>query len=51
MAATVATVPYLGLEARAVEAQVRLSSGPPAFIIQGLRDDIGRLASQHQGEQ
>src|SRR4051812_38386913 len=33
MAATVATVAYLGLEARAVEVQVQLSSGLPAFII------------------
>src|SRR6266404_3621581 len=38
MAATVATVAYLGLEARAVEVQVQLSSGVPAFIIVGLPD-------------
>src|SRR6476661_8534394 len=38
MAATVATVAYLGLEARAVEVQVQLSSGLPAFIIVGLAD-------------
>lgn len=38
MAATVATVAYLGLEARAVEVQVQLSSGLPAFIIVGLPD-------------
>src|SRR5437868_15178875 len=38
MAATVATVAYLGLEARAVEGQVQLSSGLPAFIIVGLPD-------------
>src|SRR4028119_1012199 len=36
MAATVATVAYLGLEARAVEVQVQLSSGLPAFAIVGL---------------
>src|SRR6188474_2067438 len=36
--ATVATVAYLGLEARAVEVQVQLSSGLPAFIIVGLPD-------------
>src|SRR3569833_2032551 len=38
MPATVATVAYLGLEARAVEVQVQLSSGLPAFIIVGLPD-------------
>ena len=38
MAATVATVAYLGLEARGVEVQVQLSSGLPAFIIVGLPD-------------
>src|SRR5881392_2372471 len=38
MAATVATVAYLGLEARAVEVQVQLSSGVPAFVIVGLPD-------------
>src|SRR5215212_4336698 len=38
MGATVATVAYLGLEARAVEVQVQLSAGLPAFIIVGLPD-------------
>ncbi len=38
MAATVATVAYLGLEARAVEVQVQLSSGLPQFTIVGLPD-------------
>jgi len=38
MAATVATVAYLGLEARAVEVQVQLSSGLPRFTIVGLAD-------------
>ena len=38
MAATVATVAYLGLEARAVEVQVQLSAGLPAFVIVGLPD-------------
>ena len=38
MAATVATVAYLGLEARAVEVQVQLSSGVPKFTIVGLPD-------------
>jgi len=38
MAATVATVAYLGLEARAVEVQVQLSSGLPKFTIVGLPD-------------
>src|SRR3954469_14903743 len=38
MAATVATVAYLGLEARAAEAQVQLSSGLPRFPIAGLAD-------------
>src|ERR671928_305823 len=38
MAATVATAAYLGLEARAVEVQVQLSSGLPRFTIVGLAD-------------
>ena len=38
MAATVATVAYLGLEARAVEVKVQLSSGVPKFTIVGLAD-------------
>jgi magnesium chelatase family protein len=38
MAATVATVAYLGLEARGVEVQVQLSSGLPKFTIVGLAD-------------
>jgi magnesium chelatase family protein len=38
MAATVATVAYLGLEARAVEVQVQLSSGIPRFAVVGLPD-------------
>jgi len=38
MVATVATVAYLGLEARGVEVQVQLSTGLPAFIIVGLPD-------------
>src|SRR5213595_1195650 len=38
MAATVATVAYLGLEARAVELQVQLTSGVPKFTIVGLPD-------------
>ena len=38
MVATVATVAYLGLEARAVEVQVQLSAGLPRFIIVGLPD-------------
>lgn len=38
MVATVSTVAYLGLEARAVEVQVQLSTGLPAFIIVGLPD-------------
>ena len=38
MGATVATVAYLGLEARAVEVQVQLAAGLPAFIIVGLPD-------------
>jgi magnesium chelatase family protein len=38
MAATVATAAYLGLEARAVEVQVQLAAGLPAFIIVGLPD-------------
>src|SRR5438270_11099094 len=39
MAATVATVAYLGLEARAVEVQVQLTSGVPKFTIVGLADN------------
>src|SRR6476620_6772934 len=38
MTATVATVAYLGLEARAVEVQVQLSAGLPKFTIVGLPD-------------
>jgi magnesium chelatase family protein len=38
MVATMATVAYLGLEARGVEVQVQLSAGLPAFIIVGLPD-------------
>nr|WP_294846498.1 YifB family Mg chelatase-like AAA ATPase [uncultured Sphingomonas sp.] len=38
MVATVATVAYLGLEARAVEVQVQLTAGLPAIIIVGLPD-------------
>src|SRR4029453_2861518 len=38
MGATVATVAYLGLEARAVEVQVQLSSGLPRFTILVLAD-------------
>src|SRR5438067_6495612 len=42
MAATVATVAYLGLEARTVEVQVQLSSGIPRFTIVGLPDNAVR---------
>ena len=42
MAATVATVAYLGLEARPVEVQVQLSSGLPRFTIVGLPDNAIR---------
>src|SRR5687767_2155671 len=38
MGATVATVAYLGLEARVVEVQVQLASGLPAFVVVGLPD-------------
>jgi magnesium chelatase family protein len=38
LAATVATVAYLGLDARSVEVQVQLSSGLPRFTIVGLPD-------------
>ena len=38
MVATVSTVAYLGLEARAVEVQVQLSTNVPAFVIVGLPD-------------
>ncbi len=38
MVATVATVAYLGLEARAVEVQCQLASGLPKFLIVGLPD-------------
>jgi len=38
MTATVATVAYLGLEARSVEVQVQLSAGLPRFTIVGLPD-------------
>ena len=38
MVAIVSTVAFLGLEARAVEVQVQLSTNVPAFIIVGLPD-------------
>ena len=38
MTATVATVAYLGLEARPVEVQVQLSASLPRFTIVGLPD-------------
>ena len=38
MVSIVATVAYLGLEARAVEVQVQLAAGVPAFTIVGLPD-------------
>lgn len=38
MVATVSTVAYLGLEARAVEVQCQLASGLPKFLIVGLPD-------------
>src|SRR5919107_399493 len=38
MVAIVSTVAYLGLEARAVEVQVQLAAGLPAFVIVGLPD-------------
>jgi magnesium chelatase family protein len=38
MVALVATVAHLGLEARAVEVQVQLSSGIPRFVTVGLAD-------------
>jgi magnesium chelatase family protein len=46
MAAIVSTVAYLGLEARAVEVQVQLIPGLPAFNLVGLADKaVGRAAS------
>jgi magnesium chelatase family protein len=38
MVAIVATVAYLGLEARAVEVQVQVAGGVPAFVVVGLPD-------------
>jgi magnesium chelatase family protein len=38
MVAHVATVAFLGLEPRAVEVQVQVSSGVPAFVVVGLPD-------------
>src|SRR3982750_2779495 len=38
MVAQVATVAFLGLEARAVEVQVQISSGLPKFLVVGLPD-------------
>ncbi|MGE3747680.1 MAG: magnesium chelatase domain-containing protein, partial [Sphingomonadaceae bacterium] len=38
MVALVSTVAFLGLEARAVEVQVQIASGLPAFIVVGLPD-------------
>ncbi len=36
MVAQVSTVAFLGLEARAVEAQVQIAAGLPAFVVVGL---------------
>ena len=38
MVSHVATVAFLGLEARAIEAQVQIASGVPAFVVVGLPD-------------
>ena len=38
MVANVATVAFLGLEARAVEVQVQISAGMPKFLVVGLPD-------------
>ena len=38
MVSCVATVAFLGLEARAIEVQVQLASGLPAFVVVGLPD-------------
>ena len=38
MVAQVATVAFLGLEARAVEVQVQIASGIPKFLVVGLPD-------------
>ena len=38
MVATVATVAYLGLEARSVEVQVQIAAGLPAIVVVGLPD-------------
>ena len=38
MVAIVSTVAYLGLEARAVEVQVQVAAGVPAFVVVGLPD-------------
>src|ERR687893_524759 len=38
MVAHVATVAFMGLEARAVEVQVSIASGLPAFVVVGLPD-------------
>ena len=38
MVAHVSTVAFLGLEARAVEVQVQISPGLPAFVVVGLPD-------------
>jgi magnesium chelatase family protein len=46
MVAHVATVAFLGLEARAVEVQVQIASGLPKFLVVGLPDKaVGRAAS------
>jgi magnesium chelatase family protein len=38
MVALVSTVAFLGLEARAIEVQVQIASGVPAFVVVGLPD-------------
>ena len=46
MVAHVATVAFLGLDARAVECQVRISGGLPAFIVVGLPDKAVRESTE-----
>ncbi len=40
MVASVSTVAYLGLEARAVEVQCNLVAGLPKFVVVGTQDPV-----------
>ncbi|MET3712604.1 hypothetical protein ABIC65_003322 [Sphingomonas trueperi] len=47
MVASVSTVAYLGLEARAVEVQCNLVAGLPKFVVVGTQDLVFLLMRRH----